>query len=145
MKEEAFLSSSHRLSGSHGSKTCGPLRCWDHVDYQSYPEQCSLGYLSLEEIRTQTPSTGLRHPFGGRCRKVMLGVWSKHCLCVLRLLPWFLRFCFLCFPGAGSISFIAKPMKVIKSPRWNKIRQVTSKTRCSCHISHSVWRGVGKT
>ena len=28
------------------------------------------------DARSQTPSTGLRHPsFGGRCRKAVLGVW----------------------------------------------------------------------
>ena len=29
------------------------------------------------DARSQTPSTGLRHPsFGGRCRKAVLGVWG---------------------------------------------------------------------
>ena len=32
-------------------------------------------YVMLHVVN-QTPSTGLRHPpFGGRCRKAMLGVW----------------------------------------------------------------------
>ena len=42
-----------------------------------------MSAVGENDARHQTPSTGLRHPSLGRCRKAMLGVWHVRHVCVV--------------------------------------------------------------